>query len=56
MQIDTTPAENPVYAALNEVHKSRTIFSFGISDRSDGIALHPLGKKIILWARRLACS
>jgi phosphatidylserine/phosphatidylglycerophosphate/cardiolipin synthase-like enzyme len=45
MQIDTTAAENPVYAALNEVHKSQTIFSFGISDRSDGIALYPLGKK-----------
>jgi len=45
MQIDTTTAENPVYAALNEVHKSQTIFSFGISDRSDGIALYPLGKK-----------
>src|SRR5262249_17040581 len=45
MQIDTGSAENPVYTALNEVHKSQTVFSFGISDRSDGIALYPLGKK-----------
>jgi len=45
MQIDTGPGENPVYTALNEVHKSQAIFSFGISDRSDGIALYPVGKK-----------
>jgi len=45
MQIDTGKAENPVYTALNELHKSQRVFSFGISDRSDGIALYPLGKK-----------
>jgi phosphatidylserine/phosphatidylglycerophosphate/cardiolipin synthase-like enzyme len=45
MEMETGTAENPVYKALNEVHKNQTVFSFGISDRSDGIALYPIGKK-----------
>src|SRR5262249_29447062 len=36
---------NPVYAALNEVHKRQAIFSYGISDSPKGISLYPVGKK-----------
>jgi phosphatidylserine/phosphatidylglycerophosphate/cardiolipin synthase-like enzyme len=37
---------NPVYDALNNLHKNERIFSYGISDSPDGIALYPIGKKI----------
>lgn len=36
---------NPVYFALNNLHKNQRIFSYGISDSPDGIALYPLDKK-----------
>jgi len=36
---------NPVYDALNNLHKNQRIFSYGISDSPDGIALYPLDKK-----------
>jgi hypothetical protein len=45
MEMETGTAKNPIYKALNQVHKNQTVFSFGISDRSDGIALYPIGKK-----------
>jgi hypothetical protein len=38
-------AQNPVYDALNRLHKNERIFSYGISDSPDGIALYPIGKK-----------
>jgi PLD-like domain len=38
-------SDNPVYQALNAVHGEQTIFSYGISDNPDGIALYPLGRK-----------
>ena len=36
---------NPVYFALNNLHKNQRIFSYGISDSPDGIALYPVDKK-----------
>ncbi|MCE4553899.1 phospholipase D-like domain-containing protein [Pelomonas cellulosilytica] len=36
-------ATNPVYEALADVHKSRSIFSFGISDNPPGIELYGVG-------------
>ncbi len=38
-------AKNVVYNALNNLHKQQNIFSFGISDNPQGIALFPLGEK-----------
>jgi PLD-like domain len=37
--------ENPVYDALNEVHKRQNVFSMGISDSPDGISLYEPGTK-----------
>jgi hypothetical protein len=37
-------AQNPVYDALNNLHKNDRIFSYGISDSPDGIALYPVGQ------------
>jgi phosphatidylserine/phosphatidylglycerophosphate/cardiolipin synthase-like enzyme len=37
-------AQNPVYDALNNLHKNNRIFSYGISDSPGGIALYPVGK------------
>jgi hypothetical protein len=39
------PANNPVYWALNTLHKNQKIFSYGISDSPDGIYLYPVDKK-----------
>ena len=39
------PANNPVYTALNTLHKNDKIFSYGISDAPGGISLYPVGKK-----------
>jgi hypothetical protein len=36
--------KNPVYAALRALHRSQTVFSYGISDATEGIALYPVGK------------
>jgi phosphatidylserine/phosphatidylglycerophosphate/cardiolipin synthase-like enzyme len=38
-------AENPVYDALKKLHATAGLFSFGVSDTPDGIALYPLGRK-----------
>jgi hypothetical protein len=50
MQVDpgkdeSKRAKNPVYLALNTLHKSQSIFSYGISDAPGGISLYPVGKK-----------
>jgi phosphatidylserine/phosphatidylglycerophosphate/cardiolipin synthase-like enzyme len=37
-------AANPVYTALNTLHKNQKIFSYGISDDPGGIALYPIGQ------------
>jgi phosphatidylserine/phosphatidylglycerophosphate/cardiolipin synthase-like enzyme len=42
MQIDDVT--NPVYAALDSLHASDRIFTYGISDSPDGIALYAPGK------------
>lgn len=42
MQLDGA-ADNPVYDALLKLHESQSVFSFGISDSSDGISLYPVG-------------
>jgi phosphatidylserine/phosphatidylglycerophosphate/cardiolipin synthase-like enzyme len=44
MELDGGP-DNPVYDALNALHKESTVFSYGISDNPDGIALYPVGAK-----------
>lgn len=44
MQLDGGK-ENPVYDALNELHASQSIFSYGISDSPKGISLYPVGTK-----------
>jgi hypothetical protein len=38
-------AENPVYDALNAIHRDDDVFSFGISDNPDGIALYKPGSR-----------
>lgn len=38
-------AENPVYDALNAIHADEDVFSFGISDNPDGIALYRVGSR-----------
>lgn len=35
--------ENPVYDALDEIHSDENVFSFGISDKPNGIALYKVG-------------
>ena len=50
MQVDpgkdeSTRAKNPVFLALNTLHKDQRIFSFGISDNPGGISLYSIGKK-----------
>jgi hypothetical protein len=42
MKLGST-TENPVYDSLNDVHKDPGVFSFGISDNPDGIALYNVG-------------
>lgn len=37
--------DNVVYKALNHIHETAPIFSYGISDEPGGIALYPLGQK-----------
>jgi phosphatidylserine/phosphatidylglycerophosphate/cardiolipin synthase-like enzyme len=37
--------DNPVYTALNQLHRRQDIFSYGISDAPEGISLFPIGKK-----------
>ena len=37
--------KSPVYTALKTLHQNQSIFSFGISDNPDGIALFAPGKK-----------
>ena len=44
MQLDGG-AENPVYDALNALHENQSIFSYGISDTPNGIALYPVRAK-----------
>ncbi|MBV9859090.1 MAG: hypothetical protein JO038_03145 [Alphaproteobacteria bacterium] len=44
MELDGGP-NNPVYDALTALHESQSVFSYGISDNPDGIALYPLGSK-----------
>jgi len=41
----STRAKNPVFLALNTLHKDQRIFSFGISDNPGGISLYSIGKK-----------
>jgi hypothetical protein len=43
MEIDRGPS--PVYTALNALHADQRIFSYGISDSPDGIALYAPGRK-----------
>lgn len=38
-------SENPVYDALNVIHKRQDVFSYGISDAPKGISLYKVGKK-----------
>ncbi|WP_408903391.1 phospholipase D-like domain-containing protein [Methylobacterium radiotolerans] len=38
-------AENPVYEVLRAIHADDDVFSFGISDNPDGIALYRLGSR-----------
>jgi phosphatidylserine/phosphatidylglycerophosphate/cardiolipin synthase-like enzyme len=50
MQVDpgkdeSKRSKNPVYLALNTLHKNDRIFSYGISDSPGGISLYPVGKK-----------
>lgn len=33
--------KNPVYHALDQIHKNKAIYSYGISDKPDGIYLYP---------------
>ena len=44
MQLDGG-ADNPVYDALNALHENQSIFSYGISDTPNGIALYPVRAK-----------
>jgi hypothetical protein len=37
---DPSPEQNPVYAALRDLHADQRIFTYGISDSSDGIELY----------------
>ncbi len=37
--------DNVVYKALNHIHETAPIFSYGISDQPGGIELYPLGEK-----------
>jgi hypothetical protein len=37
-------ADNPVYTALSAIHANGAVFSYGISDNPDGIALYSVGK------------
>ncbi len=39
------PPQNPVYNLLNELHKNTKIFSYGVSDNPDGIALFKPGNR-----------
>lgn len=43
MQINNS--QTPVYAKLNEIHSTQSIFSYGISDAPDGTYLYSVGKK-----------
>jgi phosphatidylserine/phosphatidylglycerophosphate/cardiolipin synthase-like enzyme len=43
MQIDH--GTSPVYTALNDLHKTQTVFSYGISDSPAGISVYEPGKK-----------
>ncbi len=43
MQVDN--GTSPVYTALRNLHANETIFSFGISDTTEGIALYKPGRK-----------
>jgi phosphatidylserine/phosphatidylglycerophosphate/cardiolipin synthase-like enzyme len=50
MQVDpgkdeSKRAKNPVFLALNTLHRNQRIFSFGISDNPGGISLYSIGKK-----------
>ena len=45
MELDDSRSTNPVYTALNQLHRNESIFSFGISDNPDGIALYAPGRK-----------
>lgn len=40
MELDDTRSVNPVYTALNNIYKKGNIFSYGISDKPDGVALY----------------
>ena len=42
MELDGAP-DNPVYEALDALHADQSVFSFGISDNPNGIALYPIG-------------
>ena len=43
MQINNS--QTPVYAKLNQIHSTQSIFSYGISDAPDGTYLYSVGKK-----------
>jgi len=45
MELGST-TENPVYDALNAIHQDPAVFSFGISDNPDGIALYNVGSPL----------
>jgi hypothetical protein len=40
MELDDTKGVNPVYTALNNIYKKGNLFSYGISDRPDGVELY----------------
>lgn len=40
MELDDTRSVNPVYTALNNIYKNGNIFSYGISDKPDGVKLY----------------
>jgi hypothetical protein len=40
MELDDTRGVNPVYTALNNIYKKGSLYSYGISDRPDGVVLY----------------
>jgi hypothetical protein len=40
MELDDTRGVNPVYTALNNIYRKGNLYSYGISDRPDGVVLY----------------